>query len=70
MKVIALYFDDTVDLSMFPAGAVAKVTNEAGNVVSASGHILTDSFKVAQMPVSDHIHELTGTVAGETGSPQ
>ncbi len=67
MKIITLYWDDdSVDLSAFPPDTPVNITKPDGTSPVTGGKILTDPFRIAQLPVPNHEHP----VIGIAGSPQ
>ena len=65
MKFLVIIFeDDQVDLSVFPPGTQVAIANSASQV--EGGKVYFQTTPLAQMPVFDHTHP----VSGITGEPQ
>lgn len=61
MKVVTIWFQDSVDLSAFPAGKEGVSISDGTTTVN-HGKVLIDPFRV----VDDHKHPIP---PGETGPP-
>lgn len=60
MKVLTIYFDDTADLSGFEPGDAVEVTKSGGTPVP--GKVLTDPFRLADLPLPKHTHPAITTI--------
>ena len=65
IRVLPVYFDESVDLTAFEPESAVIITKPDGTNPVEGGIVLTDSFRVASLP---HEHPVVG-IAGSPRPP-